>query len=114
MSVKGFRTRDGSAGRQYSAESALSVPSGSLSLGSEAQRRAKTCHRNPDVDFLRRIRAGVTERRSQSPFAGWDVCAGLSRQLVQPFREWTCSANTGCQKLPGIAMPGLPGNMEFG
>ena len=61
---------------------------------------------HPNANFLLRTRVGVLERRSQSPYALWDVYAGLPRHKVHPFFQMTNLANTGYQTIQGVDMPG--------
>jgi iron complex outermembrane receptor protein len=60
----------------------------------------------PNANFLLRTRVGVLERRDQSPYALWDIYAGLPRHKVHPFVQVTNMANTGYQEIQGVAMPG--------
>ena len=70
---------------------------------------------HPNANFLLRTRVGVLERRNQSPYALWDVYAGLPRHKIHPFVQMTNVANTGFQEIQGVAMPGrtILGGVEF-
>jgi iron complex outermembrane recepter protein len=61
---------------------------------------------HPNGNFLLRTRVGVLERRSQSPYALWEIYAGLPRHKIHPFVQMTNVANTGYQEIQGVAMPG--------
>ena len=70
---------------------------------------------HPNANFLLRTRVGVLERRNQSPYALWDIYAGLPRHKIHPFVQMTNVANTGFQEIQGVAMPGrtILGGVEF-
>ena len=60
----------------------------------------------PRGNFLLRTRVGVIERLERSPYALWDIYAGLPRHKVHPYLQVSNATNTSYQSIPGVAMPG--------
>ena len=60
----------------------------------------------PRGNFVLRTRVGVIERTARSPYALWDIYAGLPRHKVHPYLQVSNATNTSYQSIPGVAMPG--------
>jgi len=60
----------------------------------------------PRGNFVLRTRVGVIERLERSPYALWDIYAGLPRHKVHPYLQVSNATNTSYQSIPGVAMPG--------
>ena len=56
--------------------------------------------------YVLRTRVGVIERTARSPYALWDIYAGLPRHKVHPYLQVSNATNTSYQSIPGVAMPG--------